>query len=118
MNFEIIFLYEVFFNGNDFKISDFRDCLLIIVVSFLSFLLIIMSFLLISWRRVTWEQVQEMVLTGQYFVPTLNGELRLTKPPLPLWIAAIVELVIPDNIVVQRAMTGIAATLMALFYIY
>ncbi len=106
---------KVFFNGNDFKISDFRDCLLIIVVSFFIFFInnnVIPADIMEARNLGT---AQEMVLTGQYFVPTLNGELRLTKPPLPTWIAAIVELVIPDNIVVQRAMTGIAATLMALF---
>lgn len=32
---------------------------------------------------------REMVLDGNWLVPTMNGELRLEKPPLPTWIAAV-----------------------------
>lgn len=58
---------------------------------------------------------QEMVRTGNYLIPTMNGELRLEKPPLPTWIAAGVEHIIPDNLSVQRCVTGIVATMMAIF---
>lgn len=58
---------------------------------------------------------QEMVHTGNYLIPTMNGELRLEKPPLPTWIAAAVEHVLPFNLSAQRAMTGLAATLMVFF---
>lgn len=58
---------------------------------------------------------QEMVRTGNYLVPTMNGELRLEKPPLPTWIAATIEIVLPGNLVAQRSAAGIAATLMAIF---
>lgn len=34
------------------------------------------------------ETAREMLLTGDYAVPRLNGELRLQKPPLPYWWAA------------------------------
>ena len=32
---------------------------------------------------------REMVYDHNWLVPTMNGELRLEKPPLPTWIAAI-----------------------------
>ena len=38
---------------------------------------------------------QEMVQTGNYLIPTMNGELRLEKPPLPTWIAGGVEHICP-----------------------
>lgn len=37
---------------------------------------------------------REMVETGNWLVPTMNGELHIEKPPLPAWIAASVELVL------------------------
>lgn len=58
---------------------------------------------------------QEMVRNGNYLVPTMNEELRLEKPPLPTWIAAAVECISPDNIVLQRSAAGLAATMMVLF---
>ncbi|MCD8165570.1 MAG: glycosyltransferase family 39 protein [Bacteroides sp.] len=60
---------------------------------------------------------REMVYEGNWIIPTMNGELRLEKPPLPTWIAAVVESVSPDNMGMQRAMAGITATLLA-FLLY
>lgn len=58
---------------------------------------------------------QEMNRLGNYLIPTMNGELRLEKPPLPTWIAALVDQASPANLVVQRCVAGIAATLMVFF---
>lgn len=60
---------------------------------------------------------REMVYDHNWMVPTMNGELRLEKPPLPTWISAFVEIVSPDNLPLQRAMAGCAAMLLA-FFIY
>ncbi len=57
----------------------------------------------------------EMVEYDNWLVPTMNGVLRLEKPPLPTWLAAGVELISPDNLSLQRAVAGIAATLLVLF---
>lgn len=43
-----------------------------------------------------------MANDGHWMVPTMNGELRLEKPPLPTWVAGIVECFVPDNIAAQR----------------
>ena len=58
---------------------------------------------------------REMVEFDNWLVPTMNGELRFAKPPLPTWVAALVEMVSPDNLVLQRAMAGLVATLMVFF---
>lgn len=58
---------------------------------------------------------QEMVNTGNYLIPTMNGELRLEKPPLPTWVAAGIEHVIPGSLVAQRCAAGIMGTIMVLF---
>lgn len=41
---------------------------------------------------------REMVSDGNWLVPTMNGELRLEKPPLPTWVAGAIEYVCPDNL--------------------
>ena len=60
---------------------------------------------------------REMVYDGNWLTPTMNGELRLEKPPLPTWISAIVEYVSPDNLALQRTMAGLAALLLV-FYLF
>lgn len=58
---------------------------------------------------------QEMVRNDSYLIPTMNGELRLEKPPLPTWIAAGIEHIAPGNLIVQRYAAGLSATLMVVF---
>lgn len=58
---------------------------------------------------------QEMIREGNYLAPTMNGEPRFEKPPLPTWIAAGVEQLIPENLVAQRCAAGLAGTLMIVF---
>lgn len=59
---------------------------------------------------------REMVYDGNWAVPTMNGDLRLEKPPLPTWFAALAEIIAPDSIPVQRAMSGFAACLLVLAF--
>lgn len=58
---------------------------------------------------------REMAYEGHWLVPTMNGQLRLEKPPLPTWVAGAVELLRPDSLTAQRAMAGAAACLLTLF---
>lgn len=58
---------------------------------------------------------REMAREGHWLVPTMNGELRLEKPPLPTWLTALAELAAPDCLALQRAAAGCAALLMAFF---
>ena len=44
----------------------------------------------------------EMIEYDNWLVPTMNGELRLEKPPLPTWVAAGIEYLQPDNISLLR----------------
>ena len=58
---------------------------------------------------------REMVLYGNYLNPTLNGEPRLEKPPLPTWCAAAVERLFPGSITWQRSLTGAMGALWVIF---
>lgn len=60
---------------------------------------------------------REMVYDGNWVVPTMNGELRFEKPPLPTWIAAVGEILAPDSLGLQRGLAGLAALLLV-FYFY
>ena len=60
---------------------------------------------------------REMVYDGNWVVPTMNGELRFEKPPLPTWITAMAVLVAPDGLGLQRGLAGLAALLLV-FYFY
>lgn len=89
--------------------------LFIIIVCFFAFFInnqVIPADLMESRNLAT---AQEMIHTDNYLMPTMNGEPRLEKPPLPTWIAAGVELLVPENLVVQRYMAGLSATLMVFF---
>ena len=57
----------------------------------------------------------EMVTDGHWLVPTMNGDWRLEKPPLPTWVAAGVEMVCGDSLCAQRCAAGVMALLLAYF---
>ncbi|MDH6353972.1 4-amino-4-deoxy-L-arabinose transferase-like glycosyltransferase [Dysgonomonas sp. PH5-45] len=89
--------------------------LIILIVSFFAFFVnnhIIPADLMESRNLAT---AQEMVHSSDFLIPRMNGELRLEKPPLPTWVAAVIETAIPENIVAQRCAAGIMATVMAFF---
>lgn len=59
---------------------------------------------------------REMVYEGHWLVPTMNGALRLEKPPLPTWLTAVAEIISPDSLALQRGMAGLAALLLVLYF--
>lgn len=59
---------------------------------------------------------REMVYEGHWLIPTMNGELRLEKPPLPTWLTALTEYIQPDSLALQRGMAGIAALLLVWYF--
>lgn len=58
---------------------------------------------------------REMVTDGHWLVPTMNGELRLEKPPFPTWVAGAIEAVVPHHIPLQRAAAGVMGLLWTWF---
>ena len=59
---------------------------------------------------------REMVYDGHWMIPTMNGELRLEKPPLPTWLTAVAEMISADDIGLQRAMAGLASVMLVVFF--
>ena len=58
---------------------------------------------------------REIVSDRCWLVPTMNGELRLEKPPLPTWVAACIEEVCPDNLAAQRTAAGVMGCVWTLY---
>lgn len=58
---------------------------------------------------------REMVSDGNWLVPTMNGEPRLEKPPLPTWVAGAIEEVFPGSLSAQRCAAGVMGLLWTLF---
>ncbi|MGI6222385.1 MAG: ArnT family glycosyltransferase [Prevotella sp.] len=58
---------------------------------------------------------REIVSDGCWLVPTMNGELRLAKPPLPTWVGGVVELICPRSLAAQRIPAAFMASLWTLF---
>ena len=59
---------------------------------------------------------REMAVDGHWLVPTLNGELRLEKPPLPTWLTALTWYIRPDSLVLQRGVAGLAGWLLVVSF--
>jgi 4-amino-4-deoxy-L-arabinose transferase-like glycosyltransferase len=60
---------------------------------------------------------REILTNGSWLLPTLEGKLRIAKPPLPTWITALaMKWAGTDaNLIVNRIPAGICALLLALF---
>lgn len=58
---------------------------------------------------------REMAREGHWVVPTMNGELRLEKPPLPTWVAGAIETIAPGSLAAQRMAPAVMALLWTLF---
>lgn len=89
----------------------------IIFISFITFFVnntVIVPDIMESRNIIT---AREMVYDGHWLIPTLNGDLRLEKPPLPTWITAVAEIISPDSLALQRGMAALAALLLV-FYFY
>ncbi|BAX80099.1 ArnT family glycosyltransferase [Labilibaculum antarcticum] len=59
---------------------------------------------------------REMIEKGNWLVPTMNGELRIAKPPLPTWITAMFGAWFGlENLSILRFPSAIMASVMVLF---
>lgn len=57
----------------------------------------------------------EMATEGHVIVPTMNGELRLEKPPLPTWVAGAIEWAWSGSLSAQRVAAGVMGCVWTLF---
>ncbi|AIZ63962.1 hypothetical protein PK28_10180 [Hymenobacter sp. DG25B] len=63
---------------------------------------------------------REMAAGGSWLLPTMNGELRLAKPPLPTWAVAgmmrLIDFPRPDQLFWLRLPAAVMSTVLILFF--
>ena len=92
-----------------------RDKIFVIILSFITFFAFntaLPTDIMESRNIVT---ARDIVASGNWLVPTMNGELRLEKPPLPTWVAGAIETVCPHFLGAQRAAAGVMGLVWTLF---
>jgi 4-amino-4-deoxy-L-arabinose transferase-like glycosyltransferase len=60
---------------------------------------------------------REMASGGSWLMPTMNGDVRIAKPPLPTWVTAVFMIwaATDTDLVINRIPAGIAALMLAVF---
>jgi 4-amino-4-deoxy-L-arabinose transferase-like glycosyltransferase len=61
----------------------------LLIVCYFAFFYANSSFFVNIMEARNFVTAREMIEKGNWLVPTMNGELRLAKPPLPTWITAV-----------------------------
>lgn len=61
---------------------------------------------------------REILQNDNWLIPTMNGEIRLAKPPLPTWFAALTSLSVggTDKLSLLRVPGAVSAMLLVFFY--
>ena len=89
---------------------------LLLVITFIAFVVNngVLEANIMEARNLT--SAREILLKNNWLEPTMNGELRLEKPPLPTWIAAATMYFTgQDNLSLLRLPSALAALLMVFF---
>ena len=96
------------------KLKDYRLVMLLafVLVTFFANISVLPTDIMESRNIVTGR---EMVSDGNWLVPTMNGELRLEKPPLPTWVAGLMEMIAPGSMTAQRCAAGVMGVLWTAF---
>jgi len=89
---------------------------LLLIVCFFAFFIMPESFYVNIMEARNFVTARDMIEKGNWLVPTMNGELRLAKPPFPTWTTALFGMTFgKENIAMLRFPAGIMGTLMVLF---
>lgn len=99
-----------------FDDKTYRHALLLAVVCYFAFFMASDSFFVNIMEARNFVTAREMIEKGNWLEPTMNGELRLAKPPLPTWITALFGSWFGmENIRMLRFPSGIMGSLLVLF---
>ena len=94
----------------------YGHALFLIVVCYFAFFYASDSFFVNIMEARNFVTAREMIEKGNWLVPTMNGQLRLAKPPFPTWITALFGSWFGiENIRMLRFPAGIIGSLLVLF---
>ena len=90
------------------------DVLILAVLCFISFFVFLDAVDVDLMEARNFVTAREMVSENNWLIPTMNGEIRLAKPPMPTWFAAACSKLTgnSDNLAVLRLPNALAACLM------
>lgn len=96
--------------------ADIAILAILCFISFFAFLDVVDVDLMEARNFVT---AREMISEGNWLIPTMNGEIRLAKPPMPTWFAAVSTMLAGsnDNLTLLRLPSALAASLL-IFSVY
>ncbi|MDQ2179320.1 glycosyltransferase family 39 protein [Marinifilum sp. D714] len=96
--------------------NRYAHAILLIITCYISFFLFNGEFFVNIMEARNFVTAREMIEKGNWLVPTMNGELRLAKPPLPTWITAFFGNTFGmENLSMLRFPAGIMGSLMVFF---
>lgn len=96
--------------------NRYGHAILLIIICYISFFLFNDEFFVNIMEARNFVTAREMIEKGNWLVPTMNGELRLAKPPFPTWVTAIFGSIFGmENVSMLRFPAGIMGSLMVLF---
>lgn len=88
----------------------------LLIVCYFAFFYANSSFFVNIMEARNFVTAREMIEKGNWLVPTMNGELRLAKPPLPTWITAVFANWFGiENVSMLRFPAAVVSSLMVLF---
>ncbi|WP_421921120.1 ArnT family glycosyltransferase [Marinifilum sp.] len=96
--------------------NRYTHVIILIIACYISFFLFNSEFFVNIMEARNFVTAREMIEKNNWLLPTMNGELRLAKPPLPTWITAIFGSMFGmENLSMLRFPAGIMGSLMVLF---
>ncbi|WP_372752821.1 ArnT family glycosyltransferase [Labilibaculum sp.] len=88
----------------------------LLLVCYFAFFFANSSFFVNIMEARNFVTAREMIEKGNWLVPSMNGELRIAKPPLPTWITALIGSWFGlENLSILRFPSGIMASIMVAF---
>ena len=90
------------------------DVIALAVLCFISFFVFLDAVDVDLMEARNFVTAREMVADGNWLIPTMNGEIRLAKPPMPTWFAALSSQMTgaSDNLTLLRLPSALAACLL------
>lgn len=99
-----------------FENKTYVHVLVIFVVCYFAFFLASNSFFVNIMEARNFVTAREIIEKGNWLVPSMNGELRLAKPPFPTWITALFGAWFGiENLTMLRFPAGIMSSIMIVF---
>nr|WP_320117841.1 glycosyltransferase family 39 protein [uncultured Marinifilum sp.] len=98
--------------------NRYSHAIILIIACYISFFLFNSEFFVNIMEARNFVTAREMIEKGNWLVPSMNGELRLAKPPLPTWITALFGMWFGmENLTMLRFPAGIMGSL-TVFFMY